>query len=101
MEFGTPEEDAFRRDATVNAMFFHLGKQEVVDLTGRGLKDLAAGIMMTPLDSHETFMDDPVNLCRYAYCATTRYDDKTLGGRTRYGGYSYRGRRYLEPQKRA
>ncbi|KAI0542183.1 hypothetical protein GGR58DRAFT_526282 [Xylaria digitata] len=64
MEFGTPEEDAFRRDATVNAMFFHLGKQEVVDLTGRGLKDLAARIMTTPLDPRQTFMDDPLRVLR-------------------------------------
>ncbi|KAI0419897.1 hypothetical protein F5X98DRAFT_372518 [Xylaria grammica] len=80
MEFGTPEEDAFRRDATVNAMFFHLGKQEVVDLTGRGLKDLAAGIMMTPLDSHETFMDDPVNLCSYSPRRIWLAADKQHGG---------------------
>ncbi|KAF2965538.1 hypothetical protein GQX73_g8063 [Xylaria multiplex] len=64
MEFGTPEEDAFRRDATVNAMFFHLGKQEVVDLTGRGLKDLAARIMTTPLDPRQTFIDDPLRVLR-------------------------------------
>lgn len=64
MEFGTPEEDAFRRDATVNAMFFHLGKQEVVDLTVRGLKDLDARIMGTPLDPRQTFMDDPLRVLR-------------------------------------
>ncbi|KAJ8125675.1 hypothetical protein O1611_g7961 [Lasiodiplodia mahajangana] len=64
MEFGTPEEDAFRRDATVNAMFFHLGKQEIVDLTGRGLKDLTARIMTTPLDPRQTFMDDPLRVLR-------------------------------------
>ncbi|KAK3943911.1 putative tRNA nucleotidyltransferase [Diplogelasinospora grovesii] len=60
MEFGTPEEDAFRRDATVNSIFFHLEKQEIVDLTGRGLKDLDARIMTTPLDPRQTFMDDPL-----------------------------------------
>ncbi|KAK5624322.1 hypothetical protein RRF57_000038 [Xylaria bambusicola] len=65
MEFGTPEEDAFRRDATVNAMFFHLEKQEVVDLTGRGFKDLAARIVRTPLDPHQTFMDDPLRVLRF------------------------------------
>ncbi|KAI1289051.1 putative poly(A) polymerase [Xylaria venustula] len=64
MEFGTAEEDAFRRDATVNAMFFHLERQEVVDLTGRGIKDLAARIMTTPLDPRQTFMDDPLRVLR-------------------------------------
>ena len=65
MEFGTPEEDAFRRDATVNSLFFHLEKQEIVDLTGRGLKDLNARIMATPLDPHQTFMDDPLRVLRF------------------------------------
>ncbi|KAI3317646.1 putative poly(A) polymerase [Xylariaceae sp. AK1471] len=64
IEFGTPEEDAFRRDAAVNAIFFHLEKQEVVDLTGRGLKDLDARIMRTPLDPRQTFMDDPLRVLR-------------------------------------
>ncbi|KAM3544941.1 hypothetical protein ARSEF1564_002112 [Beauveria bassiana] len=64
MEFGTAEEDAFRRDATVNALFYHLKKQQVVDLTGRGLQDLDAKIMRTPLDPMQTFMDDPLRVLR-------------------------------------
>ncbi len=64
MEFGTAEEDAFRRDATVNALFFHLGRQEVIDLTGKGLEDLDARIMRTPLDPRQTFMDDPLRVLR-------------------------------------
>ncbi|CEJ93783.1 Putative Poly(A) polymerase [[Torrubiella] hemipterigena] len=64
MDFGTPEEDALRRDATVNALFFHLEKQEVIDLTGKGLKDLQARIMRTPLDPYQTFMDDPLRVLR-------------------------------------
>lgn len=64
MDFGTPEEDALRRDATVNALFFHLEKQEVVDLTGRGLEDLQTRIMRTLLDPYQTFMDDPLRVLR-------------------------------------
>ncbi|OAA66140.1 Poly A polymerase, head domain protein [Cordyceps fumosorosea ARSEF 2679] len=64
MEFGTAAEDAFRRDATVNALFFHLERQEVVDLTGRGIRDLDAKIMRTPLDPRQTFMDDPLRVLR-------------------------------------
>jgi tRNA nucleotidyltransferase (CCA-adding enzyme) len=64
MEFGTPEEDALRRDTTVNSLFFHPEKQEIVDLTGRGLKDLDARIMKTPLDPRQTFMDDPLRVLR-------------------------------------
>ncbi|RDA93059.1 hypothetical protein CP533_0729 [Ophiocordyceps camponoti-saundersi (nom. inval.)] len=64
MEFGTAEEDAFRRDATVNSLFFNLDTQQVVDLTTRGLKDMAAGIIRTPLEPHKTFMDDPLRVLR-------------------------------------
>ena len=64
MEFGTAEDDAFRRDATVNALFFHLKRREVVDLTGKGMEDLDAKIMRTPLDPRQTFMDDPLRVLR-------------------------------------
>ncbi|KAG5920348.1 hypothetical protein E4U42_006222 [Claviceps africana] len=64
MEFGTPEEDTFRRDATVNALLFDLDAQEVVDLTGRGVDDLDGKIMRTPLDPRQTFMDDPLRVLR-------------------------------------
>ncbi|RBQ80476.1 hypothetical protein FVER14953_08912 [Fusarium verticillioides] len=40
MEFGTAEEDAFRRDATANALFFDLQNRKVADFTRRGLDDL-------------------------------------------------------------
>ncbi|KAH9890775.1 putative poly(A) polymerase [Xylariomycetidae sp. FL2044] len=65
MVFGTAEEDAFRRDAAANALFFHLERREVVDLTGRGLRDLDARILTTPLDPHQTFMDDPLRVLRF------------------------------------
>lgn len=64
MEFGTAEEDAFRRDATVNSLFFNLDSQQVVDLTGKGLDDMAAGIIQTPLEPRQTFMDDPLRVLR-------------------------------------
>lgn len=64
MEFGTAEEDAFRRDATVNSLFFNLDTQQVVDLTKRGLDDMATGVIRTPLEPHKTFMDDPLRVLR-------------------------------------
>ena len=39
--FGTPEEDAFRRDFTVNALFYDIATFSVIDYVG-GLEDLAA-----------------------------------------------------------
>ena len=64
IEHGTPEEDAFRRDSTVNALFYNLQTGEVEDFTGRGLEDLQAGLIKTPLDPYQTFKDDPLRILR-------------------------------------
>ncbi|KAL8765399.1 MAG: hypothetical protein Q9209_007505 [Squamulea sp. 1 TL-2023] len=64
MEFGTPEDDALRRDATVNAMFYNLDSAEVEDFTGRGFKDMERGVIKTPLSPYQTFKDDPLRVLR-------------------------------------
>jgi len=64
MEFGTPEEDALRRDATVNALFYNLDSQEVEDFTKRGLEDMEQKIIRTPLVPYQTFKDDPLRVLR-------------------------------------
>lgn len=63
MEFGTAEEDALRRDATVNALFYNLHTDQVEDFTG-GMPDMAAKIIRTPLKPFQTFMDDPLRVLR-------------------------------------
>ncbi|KAJ4414556.1 CCA tRNA nucleotidyltransferase, mitochondrial [Gnomoniopsis sp. IMI 355080] len=64
MTFGTAAEDAFRRDATVNALFVNLETLEVHDFTGQGLLDLERKIMRTPLEPRRTFLDDPLRVLR-------------------------------------
>ncbi|KAF2031556.1 poly A polymerase C-terminal region-like protein [Setomelanomma holmii] len=64
MEFGTAEEDAMRRDATVNAMFYNLHTCQVEDFTKRGFDDMAAKIIRTPLEPTQTFKDDPLRVLR-------------------------------------
>lgn len=64
MEFGTPEDDANRRDATVNALFYNLQTSEVEDFTGRGLQDMQLKLLKTPLSPHQTFKDDPLRILR-------------------------------------
>lgn len=64
MEFGTPEEDALRRDATVNAMFYNLNTSEVEDFTGQGFDDMQKRIIRTPLEPYQTFKDDPLRVLR-------------------------------------
>lgn len=64
MEFGTPYEDAMRRDATLNAMFYNIPEDKIEDFTERGLKDLENGVLRTPLSPRKTFLDDPLRILR-------------------------------------
>ena len=63
MEFGTAVEDAERRDATINALFYNLHTDEVEDFVG-GLDDLKARRIRTPLQPEQTFKDDPLRVLR-------------------------------------
>ena len=64
MEFGTAQEDALRRDATINALFYNLKTQTIEDLTGRGFNDMNDKIIRTPLEPYQTFKDDPLRVLR-------------------------------------
>jgi tRNA nucleotidyltransferase/poly(A) polymerase len=64
MEFGTAEEDALRRDATINALFYNLNESKLEDLTKRGLDDMKKHIIRTPLEPYQTFKDDPLRVLR-------------------------------------
>ena len=61
--FGTPEEDAFRRDFTVNALFYDIASFSIIDYTG-GLRDLDARIIRCIGDPEERFQEDPVRMLR-------------------------------------
>ncbi|KAJ1967240.1 CCA tRNA nucleotidyltransferase, mitochondrial [Dispira parvispora] len=64
VQFGTPTEDAYRRDITINALFYNIHTREVEDFTSRGIPDLVEGIVRTPLAAYETFQDDPLRILR-------------------------------------
>lgn len=57
-------EDATRRDITINSLFYNLHTQTVEDFTQKGLSDLSAHLIRTPLPPSETFFDDPLRIIR-------------------------------------
>ena len=61
--FGTPEEDAFRRDFTINALFYDIATFAVIDYVG-GLQDLRDGLVRCIGDPDQRFEEDPVRMLR-------------------------------------
>jgi poly(A) polymerase len=61
--FGTPEEDAFRRDFTINALFYDIATYSIIDYVG-GLKDLEHRLIRSIGDPGTRFLEDPVRMLR-------------------------------------
>ncbi len=61
--FGTAAEDAFRRDFTVNALFYNIADFSILDYVG-GLEDLKASLLRTIGDPRVRFREDPVRMLR-------------------------------------
>lgn len=61
---GTLEDDAFRRDFTINTLFQNLTTGEILDLTGRGRADLQRKVIQTSGDADWIFNEDPLRILR-------------------------------------
>ncbi len=61
--FGNQEEDALRRDFTVNALYYNFRDDSVMDYVG-GAKDLKRGILRVIGDPVERYREDPVRMLR-------------------------------------
>ena len=61
--YGTPREDAFRRDITINALLYDAVADSVIDYVG-GLEDLKQRKVRTIGDPSERFVEDPVRIWR-------------------------------------
>jgi tRNA nucleotidyltransferase/poly(A) polymerase len=64
MRIGTAVEDAYRRDLTINSLFYNINTGEIEDWTGRGFDDLRKGVISTPLPPLTTLLDDPLRVLR-------------------------------------
>ena len=67
--YGTLEEDAFRRDFTVNALYYNISDFSVIDYAG-GVDDLNAGVLRLIGDPETRFREDPVRMLRAVRFAT-------------------------------
>jgi poly(A) polymerase len=61
--FGLPEEDALRRDITINGLFYSIADFSIIDYVG-GMADLERRIIRTIGDPDERFEQDPVRMIR-------------------------------------
>jgi len=61
--FGTPEEDALRRDFTINALFYDVNAETVIDHAD-GLGDLRRRLVRTIGDPVVRFREDPIRILR-------------------------------------
>lgn len=61
--YGTPHEDALRRDFTVNGLFYNIADFTVLDYVG-GIADLDAQLIRTIGEPEQRFIEDPVRMMR-------------------------------------
>lgn len=63
VEFTTIDQDVKRRDLTINALFYDIDTEEVVDLVG-GIEDLKNGVVRTVGSAEERFDEDKLRILR-------------------------------------
>jgi len=85
--YGSPREDAFRRDITINALFYDVDSSAVIDYV-EGLKDLAEKRIRIIGDPEERFAEDPVRILRVVrHAARLGFD---IESRTEQAVYAHR-----------
>ena len=61
--YGTERTDAYRRDVTINALFYNLSDFSIIDYVG-GMRDLADEVIRVIGDPNVRYMEDPVRMLR-------------------------------------
>ncbi|MDX2456859.1 MAG: polynucleotide adenylyltransferase PcnB [Gammaproteobacteria bacterium] len=67
--YGDIEGDAFRRDFTVNALYYNIADYSIIDYTG-GMADIQAGLLRIIGDPDTRYREDPVRMLRVVRFAT-------------------------------
>ena len=61
--YGDPESDAYRRDLTINGLFYNIYDKSIIDYVG-GIEDLKNGVIRVIGDPEVRFKEDPVRILR-------------------------------------
>ena len=67
--YGTIEEDALRRDFTVNALYYNIADFSIIDYAG-GMADIESGVLRLMGDPEVRYREDPVRMLRAVRFAT-------------------------------
>jgi len=67
--YGSIEDDALRRDFTVNALYYNIADFSIIDYAG-GLRDIEAGLIRMLGDPETRYREDPVRMLRAVRFAT-------------------------------
>ena len=84
--FGTPETDAYRRDFTVNGLFYNIKDFSVIDWVG-GMKDIEKRVIRSIGDPEIRFQEDPVRMMRAVKFSSRlgfRIEKKTFAAMKKY-----------------
>jgi poly(A) polymerase len=68
--YGSIEEDAMRRDLTINALYYNISTDEICDFTKRGLDDIKNHVIRTTGEANMIFEDDPLRILRVVRFST-------------------------------
>ena len=80
VNYTTIDKDVLRRDSTINALFYDIGKKEIVDLVG-GLKDIQDKKVRTVGKPEDRFAEDPLRklrALRFAGRTGSKFEQKTV-----------------------
>lgn len=81
--YGTIQQDAFRRDFTINALYYNISTGEIKDFNGHGIEDIKNHIIDTCGDPDIIFNEDPLRIMRAVrFAARLGYtiSDRTVEG---------------------
>lgn len=80
VKYSTIDKDVLRRDLTINALFYDIGEDKIVDLVG-GLEDIKNGRVKTVGNPKERFLEDPLRklrILRFKARTDLKLDDESI-----------------------